>query len=243
MYTLREAVAADYVGTLRALAELGYRAVELVTLGDMTAAQLRRELDTLGLAVSGMHIGLDKFESNADLWLENLAVLGGKYPVVPYLAPERRTSGDDYRRLGQQLNEYGRKAKEHGMQLCYHNHDFEFVRYGDATGLALLFEEADPALVKSELDVYWAAKAGVDPQTLMRGMSGSVPLVHVKDMADTPEQEFAEVGSGTLDFPAIFQTGDEIGVDFYVVEQDVCKRPPLESVGISLNYLRSIGRA
>lgn len=243
MYTLRDAVAADYPGTLRAVAELGYRAVELVTLGNMSASELRKELDTLGLQVAGMHIGLDRLERQIDTVLDEAQTLGSRYVICPYLPPERRRSADDYRNLAKTLNEIGRATKARDIQLCYHNHDFEFQRFGDATGLAILLEESDPALVKSELDVYWAAFAGVDPVELIRGMKGSVPMVHLKDMANTPKREFAEVGHGVLNFPAILEASDEAGAEWLVVEQDVTARPPLESVGMSLEYLRSLGRA
>lgn len=243
MYTLRAAVEADYLGTLRAVAELGYQAVELVTLGGMTAPALRSELDAFGLQVSGMHVALDRLEQQTAQALDEVATLGATFVVAPYLPAERRTSANDYRRVGQALTKIGAAAQHHGLQLCYHNHDFEFQRFDDVTGLAIMLEEADAVLVKSELDVYWAAKAGVDPVQLIRGLTGSVPLIHLKDMADTPDREFAEVGSGTLDFPAILAAGDTAGTEWYVVEQDVCKRPPLESVGMSLAYLRSLGRA
>lgn len=243
MYTLRDAVAADYVGTLRAVAELGYRAVELVTLGNLTAPALRQELDTLGLAASGMHVALDRLESDTEHALREVIALGAPYVIVPYTPPERRKNADAYRRLGQSLNTIGRVAQQHGLQLCYHHHDFEFERFDNATGLAILLEASDPTLVQAEIDVYWAAKAGVDPVQLIRGLTGNVPLVHLKDMAATATGEFAEVGSGTLDFPAILAAGDAAGVVFYVVEQDVCQRPPLESVGMSLTYLRSLGRS
>lgn len=242
MYTLRDDVAKDYLGTLRAVAELGYRAVELVTLGSMSAKALRQELDTLGLQVSGTHTPLDRLEREPDKALDEVATLGAKFVTVPWTPPERRKNGEDYRKLGELLTGIGKKAQDHGLQLCYHNHDFEFERFGDATGLAIMLEEADPQLVKAELDLYWAAKAGVDPVELLRGMAGSVPLVHLKDMADTPERGFAEVGHGTLDMPAILAAGDEAGVEWYVVEQDTTTRPPLESVGMSLAYLRTLGR-
>ncbi|MBC8163836.1 MAG: sugar phosphate isomerase/epimerase [Roseiflexaceae bacterium] len=242
MYTLRDAVDADYLGTLRAVAELGFHAVELVTLGKMSAPELRQELDALGLTTSGCHISLDRLEKQPDAALVEVAELGARYVIVPWVGPERRMHAEGYRMLGQVLNGIGEAAQRHGLQLCYHHHDFEFERFGGATGLAIMLEEANPALVKAEIDVYWAEKAGIDPVQLISGLSGSVPLVHLKDMADSAEREFAEVGHGTMDFPAILAAGDAAGVEWYIVEQDVCQRPPLESVGMSLAYLRSLGR-
>jgi sugar phosphate isomerase/epimerase len=240
MYTLRDLAAADFVGTLRAVAELGYRAVELAGLGGLSASALRTELDTLGLQVAAAHVPIDRLESQIDQVIDEMRTLGASYVVCPFLPPERRRTAEDYRAVARMLNQAGRACQESGIQLCYHNHDFEFQRFGDATGLAILFEESDPALVKAELDVYWAAFAGFDPVDVIRGMAGSLPLVHLKDLS--AGRTFAEVGHGTLDFPAILAACDEAGVEWLIVEQDRCERPPLESVGMSLAYLRSLGR-
>jgi sugar phosphate isomerase/epimerase len=243
MYTLRDAVQADIVGTLRAVAELGYRAVELHTLGGLSAAELRTELDTLGIQVAGMHIALDRLEQQLDAEIAALKTLGGQYVICPFLAPDRRGSADAYRALAKSLNQIGRACQEQGMRFAYHNHAFEFDRFGDVTGFDILFGETDPALVQSELDVYWVAFAGHDPVAQLRQLKGRVPLVHLKDMTAGDSPTFAEVGHGILDFPAILAAADEAGAEWLIVEQDVCARPPLESVGMSLAYLRSIGRA
>jgi sugar phosphate isomerase/epimerase len=241
MYTLRDLTANDFLGTLRAVAELGYRAVELAGLGGLNASQLRAELDALGLQAPSAHVPIDRLEGQTDQVIDEMRTLGASYVVCPFLPPERRRNAEDYRALARTLNKVGRACQDGGLQLCYHNHDFEFQRFGDATGLAILFEESDPALVKAELDVYWAAFAGYDPADLIRGMAGSIPLVHLKDLGD--DRSFAEVGHGTLNFPSILAACDEAGVDWLIVEQDRCQRPPLESIGMSLAYLQSLGRA
>lgn len=243
MYTLRDNVAADYVGALRAVAELGYSAVELVTLGDFSASQLRTELDTLGLQVAGVHVPLDRLENDLDAALDDVGALGARYVICPWLPPERRGGSEEYRALARTLNQVGRAAQARGLQLCYHHHDFELQRFGDQTGLDILLGETDPALMKAELDVYWAAYAGDDPIGLLRRLPGRVPLVHLKDMSADESRTFAEVGHGTLDFQSILAACDEAGVEWLIVEQDRSARPPLESVGMSLAYLRSLGRA
>lgn len=241
MYTLRDAVQQDIVGTLRAVAELGYRAVELHTLGGLSARELRTELDALGLQVSSMHIGLDRLETQLDQELEDLQILGGSYAVCPYLAEDRRASADAYRVVAHSLNNIGRKAQEQGITLAYHNHAFEFDKFGEETGFDILFSETDPKLVASQLDVYWVAFAGVDPIAKLREFTGRVPLVHLKDLSADQPPTFAEVGSGTLDFPAIIEAANQAGSEWLIVEQDVCQRPPLESIGMSLSYLRGLG--
>jgi sugar phosphate isomerase/epimerase len=242
MYTLRDQVANDIVGALRAVAELGYGAVELHTLGGLSTADLRAELDTLGLRVAGMHIGLDRLEHQLDAAIADMQALGSTNIICPWLPPDRRGSAEGYRELALLLNKIGRACLAQGLQLSYHNHDFEFQRFGEQTGYDILFGAADPTLVKAELDVYWVAFAGLDPVEVIRGMGSRVPLVHLKDMA-AGSRAFAEVGHGTLDFPAILAACDEVGVEWLIVEQDRCERPPLESIGMSLAYLRSLGRA
>src|SRR5690349_8944364 len=87
MYTLRDQVATDIVGALRAVAELGYGAVELHSFGGLSAAELRSALDTLGLRVAGIHIGLDRLEHQLDAALADTRVLGSSYVVCPFLPP------------------------------------------------------------------------------------------------------------------------------------------------------------
>ena len=241
LYTLRDQVAADYAGTLRAVAELGYGAVELATLGSFSAAELRRELDTLGLRANGMHVPLVRLEGELPAVLDELTTLGAGYAICPWLPPERR-SEQHYHELARTLSEAGRRCRDASIQLCYHNHDFELVEFAGRTGLDILFGESDPQLVQAELDVYWVARAGQDPVAWIERLDGRVPLVHLKDAA-VGSGAFAEVGHGTLDIPAILAAGDRAGTRWWVVEQDQCARPPLESVGMSIAYLRSLDRA
>jgi hypothetical protein len=113
------------------------------------------------------------------------------------------------------------------LVFAYHNHVFEFVQSDGAYLLDRLLDATDPALVALELDVYWAAYAGVDPAGYLRRRAGRVPLVHLKDLA--ADRSFAEVGDGTLDFAAIFATAEEGGVRWYIVEHDQPAMPALES--------------
>ncbi|HEX5692081.1 MAG TPA: sugar phosphate isomerase/epimerase [Roseiflexaceae bacterium] len=241
MYTLREMTDADMRGTLRAVADLGYRAVEFASFGGLSAAELRAELAALGLQAIAVQVALTRLESELDAALADLRTLGAPYIVCPWLAPERRDA-EGYHALAQSLNRIGKAAQEAGLQLCYHNHDFEFERYGAQTGYEILFGETDPMLVKAELDLYWVAFSGNDPVEFIRSLAGRIPLVHLKDMA-AESRTFAEVGQGTLDFPSILAACDEAGAEWLIVEQDRSERSPLESVGMSLEYLRSLGRS
>lgn len=242
MYTLREETAQDFVGTLAAVAGLGYGAVELAGYGNLTPTQLRAEVDRLGLRVSGAHTPIERLEKDLPKVIEELQILGARYAICPWLAPDRRPGADGYRALAASFNTIGAECAKAGLTFAYHHHDFELQRFGDTTGLHIIISETDPELVKAEIDVYWASYAGFDPAALLHEFAGRVPLVHLKDMTAAPERTFAEVGQGTLDIPGIIAAADAINAEWLIIEQDRCQRPPLESVAISREYLRSLGR-
>ncbi len=241
MYTLRDLAAKDFAGALRAVKEIGYGAVELAGMGTMSAAALRSELDAIGLTVSGAHVPIQVLESRLDSAIADMHTLGAQYLICPWLPPERRGNADGYRTLAQTLNTIGAAASVAGLTFCYHHHDFELQRFGDTTGLHILLGESEAQNVKVEIDIYWAAYAGFDPAALIGEFAGRVPLVHLKDMT-AGRRTFAEVGHGTLDIPAVLAAADTAGADWFVVEQDICERSPLESVQMSYEYLRGLGR-
>ena len=156
---------------------------------------------------------------------------------------------DGYRRVADLLNRVGEVCRHAGLRLSYHNHAFELEHFeaggsaeGSAAALDLLLGWTDPALVFWEPDVYWLARGGEDPARYLAAYAGRHPLVHLKDVADDAERSFAEVGAGTLDFGPIFTTAEAGGVEWYVVEQDRCAGPPLDSARLSLENLRAWGK-
>lgn len=239
MYTLRDLATTDYVGALRKVKEIGYGAVEIAGIGGMSAAALRQELDAIGLIVSGAHVPIEMLESQLDAIIADMQTLGSPYLICPWTPPERRKSADDYRTLARVLNGIGAAVANAGLTFCYHHHDFELQPFGDTTGLHILLHECDPRAVAFEIDVYWAAYAGVDPVRLINEFAGRAPLIHLKDMAPG-SRTFAEVGYGMLDIPAILSAARAAGAQWFVVEQDVCQRPPLESVRMSYEYLKGL---
>ena len=127
--------------------------------------------------------------------------------------------------------------------MCYHNHDFEFIKQDDNYPYDILLS-ADKDLVKMEMDIYWVTKAGMDPIDLFNKNPGRFPLLHLKDMADDPEQRFAPVGEGILKFGPILQTAAKLGVKWGIVEQDNCyDTPPIEALRTSFRNLQKISVA
>lgn len=243
LYTVRDLLQSDFPGTLENVAQIGYRAVELAGTGGLSAGELKRILDDNGLEVAGSHIGIEALEADLSAVLDYNEAIGNRFIVCPYLPAERRKTADDWRRVGAFFNEVGARCRDRGFVFAYHNHSFEFEPVDGRPGMAILLDAVDPGLVKLELDLYWVRHGGEDPAGYLRRLGRQVALVHLKDMADDAEGSFAEVGEGVLDWRAIFEACPETDAAWYIVEQDVCRRPTLESIRISLENLKRMGIA
>jgi sugar phosphate isomerase/epimerase len=159
--------------------------------------------------------------------------------VIPYLTDDLRTGLDDYKKLAVKFNKAAEAAKGAGMQLAYHNHDFEFKDWGGGqTGFDILRKETDASLVNFEMDMYWVTKAGRDPIALINENPGRIKMWHIKDMANSPEKEFTEVGSGVINYKEIFKHAKESGMQYFFVEQDKTKIPVYESIRKSCDYVK-----
>ena len=241
MYTLRDESAQDYVGTLRKVADIGYDGVELLAAPEgMTAADIRSLLDDLGLKTPGGHEPYERLDTDLSAAIDFNLELGAPYITIPALGPHLRDSAGAWTRTAHRMTEIGKEIAKHGMALCYHNHSFEFEQFDGRYGIDILFEESDPRYVNSELDTYWVRHGGEDPVEYLQKLANRVPLVHLKDM--DADGSYAEVGEGLIDWDPIFSAAEASGAQWYIVEQDTCKRPPIESVRMSLENLRSMGK-
>lgn len=238
LYTVRDVVAQDFAGTIAKIAAIGYGAVEIGGMHGLPSSEVRRILDDNGLVVSANHVAIDQLESDFARIVDEQKTVGNQYVVVPWMPEERRKDGAGWRATAGLLAELGAKLRDEGLTLGYHNHSFEFARFDGRYGLDILFDAAPSDCLVSELDTYWIQHGGEDPAAYIRKLAGRVPLVHLKDMGPGEEKPFAEVGSGILDWDAIFEAGEEAGVVWYIVEQDVCPGDPIESIRKSFEYLQ-----
>lgn len=235
LFTLREECEKDFYGTLEKVAALGFNGVELAGYYGKEAEDLKATLDRLGLVAVSSHVPIEKMEENLEAELEYLKKLNCKNIVCPYLVENRRA---EYDQLAKTLNKVGERSFQEGIALSYHNHDFELEKSDDRSHLERLFDETNPEYVKAELDVYWLTLAGEEPVEWMNKYSGRMPLIHLKDMTTDDEKVFAELGTGGVDLEGILNKLEESQVQWVVIEQDKCKRSPLESIEISINYLK-----
>jgi sugar phosphate isomerase/epimerase len=241
LYTVREAARDDFAGTLRRLAEGGMRAVEFAGYGGMPIAELRSLLDALGLRVAGAHVPLAAFEERLDESLMEIVALGGDFAVVPYVPEERRGGIAFARELAANLNRWGEAARDAGLGFAYHHHAFEFDPLPDGDGATLfdiLIADTDRDLVGFEIDVYWAAHAGVDPAHLLRDLQGRVPLLHLKDLAPGPERRDLPAGEGILRWQDILPAAAAAGARWWIIEQD----NPADPLADALLAVRNVER-
>ena len=239
LYTLREHTARDMPGTLRRLADIGYTAVETAGFGGLSPQDLRRTLDGLGLRASGAHVPLDAWEADPGSVIADMHAIGSPHAIVPIAPPDRRADPDAVARLAESFNRWGELCRAEGLTFSYHNHDFEFAPLGEGTMWDVLVRETDPGLVHFELDLYWIKYGGTDPEAVLRDVGDRVSLVHLKDMAPDETRSDLPVGEGTMPWPDLLRTADELGVEWFIAEQDN-PRDALEDVEISLKKMEEL---
>jgi len=249
-YTVRRLLPQKPLETLLELDRIGYREVELGSsdLPSIWASLKQTKLKPMSIHFDTSLLVPEK-ASEFGAFIADAKQHGVEYLVYPYVAPNKRAGLNGMRKLAQTLNEAGERCRAAGIQLCYHNHAFEFEPLEGTTPLEVLMEETHKDLVGLEMDVFWVSIGGNDPVELLRRHAGRIPMMHLKDKASgTPVQyseavaatAFKEVGAGTLDFAAILRAASKEGVKHYFVEQDSTPGDPLASLRQSFDYLHGL---
>jgi len=235
LYTVREDCQKDFVGTLKALAEMGYDGVEFAwNYGDMAPPELAAFLKDVGLRACGLHAPKDQA---ADAESEAYAYARGV--GCPYVSTSLAGEVEEgWPAAIELVQRAGRAAAQQGLQFSYHNHAQEFRQFDGQYALDMLYAQTDPEQVKAELDTHWIARGGLDPVAYIRKYAGRVPQLHLKDIG--PNDEFVEIGAGVLDLEAVLDAARDAGSQWIIYEQDRCAGAPLESARISITNLRKV---
>lgn len=235
LWTLRELMDNDVAGTLEAVADAGYRNVEPFSFHGHTAEEFAKLLHDNGLRAPSMHTNIDALSSNVDQVLADAHTIGARYVTLGWVAPEWRTE-EGVAELTDILNHAGMAMKREGLQLVYHNHDFEFLTtFGDGrTMYETLADSTHPRLVKFQLDLYWVVAGGIEPVDVIYRYRKRIVTLHVKDRDE--DGFFADVGEGLINFAEIFDTRK---FRYYIVENDE-PDDPIESIKDSYYNLRQI---
>jgi sugar phosphate isomerase/epimerase len=246
LYTIREhtKTAADFARSMKKIRDIGYTAVQVSAIGAISDDDVLRICNDNGLTICITHIGYDRLTGDIDNVIAQHKLWGTKHVAIGSMPNEFRTGEDGYKRFAVIANGIGEKLHAAGLTFSYHNHSFEFVRFGKHSGLELLYGETDARYVQAELDTYWVQHGGADPAAWIRGLKNRMPVIHLKDMVmmntDNGVQQFmAEVGEGNLNWQAILDACREADVEWYAVEQDICQRDPFESLAISYRNLQA----
>ncbi len=243
MYTLRDftQTAEDLRSTFQKVSAMGYEAIQISSIGPIDSKLVKQYADETGLAICATHVSWDRLVNDLEALAAEHKLWKCKYIGLGSLPEEFRTGLESYRKFAKLISEIAIKLKEeHDLQFVYHNHDFEFERFDGITGMEVLLNETDPA-VGFILDLFWVQAGGASPVEWIRKVEGRMQVVHLKDMAIIDRQQvFAEIGEGNMNYGEIITACRETGVEWYVVEQDVCRRNPFESLEISLRYLLNL---
>jgi sugar phosphate isomerase/epimerase len=245
LYTIRDfaQTAVDLAASLQKIRTIGYTAVQISGIGPIPPAEVKAALDAADLLCCNTHIGYDQLWHDLPAVIEQHRLWNCRHVAIGSMPPAYRNAGEaGYRRFAAEASRVGESLARAGLTFSYHNHSFEFERFGAATGLDILYAEADPRYLKAEIDTYWVQHGGGDPAGWVRRMSNRMPVAHLKDMVIVGgQQAMAEVGQGNLDWDGILAACEEAGVEWAAVEQDTCRRDPFESLAMSYEFLKSMG--
>jgi sugar phosphate isomerase/epimerase len=252
LYTVRDPMAKNPIGTLEQVAALGYRNLETygfdpdaLAYYGMPAADFRKVLDGLGLATTTGHYDLHAYLNEPaaamtayiDRCILGAHALGQKYITWAWLDPQSR-SLESFALVAQRLNMIGARARKADLTIAYHNHDFEFVPHDGRIGYDIILEQTDPALVKLQLDLFWVAHSSArTPHEIFSLAPGRFVMWHVKDIDS--QKRYTELGNGSIDFTKIMSDAKLAGLEEYFVEQgDNFAVGPMQSIETSAKYAK-----
>ena len=266
LYSVRGDMEKDFEGTLKKIADMGYEYVEFAGYYGKTSAEIKAILDNLGLKCVSVHQGVEFFDNDPQGAVNYLKGFGVKYVVIPWYDKRKLEDDAAWADVAAKFNAASALLQANGMQLLYHNHDFEYKKLPDGRYIHDRIM-ADVQGLDPEFDTCWVHYAGIDPTTVIKNYKGRVNVVHLKDFACTKLGggpvyalidengkaqgggnqaesgfEFRPLGMGLQNFPAILEACEASGTEYVIVEQDNSKdRPPMEAIEISRKYLASLG--
>jgi sugar phosphate isomerase/epimerase len=244
LYTVRQSTqtAADLAVTFKKVRTIGYRAVQVSGIGPISDEQVAHLAQEAGLTICITHTPFQMLWEDIDAVIARHKLWHCRHVALSWMPNEYHGSEEGFLRFAKEANQVGRQLFEAGLTFSYHNHSFEFCRFGRRNGLELLFEETDPRYLRATIDTYWIQHGGANPVDWILKVKDRMPVVHLKDMLIRDDkQEMAEIGQGNMNWKAILAACVDAGVEWYAVEQDICRGDPFDSLKISYDYLRSLG--
>ena len=249
LYTVRKQLDQDFAGTLRKVASVGYTQVQFSGFHNQPVPKIKQLIDQIGLKTAAGHFDYKLLNSNLSQVTDDAHTLGMSYVVLSSVPESYRHSLDAYKRAAEFFNKTGEGCRKAGLHFGYHNHNRDFEKFGDTIAFDLMLQNTHPASVCFEMDCFWVTRAGYDPVAYMKKYPGRFPVLHIKDerkhypptvSGRTPNEAFAPVGKGVIDWKRIFDAAPKGGLKYYFVEQDETELPVFEAIKISYDYLHAL---
>lgn len=272
LYMLKKPLAADFQGTLNQVATIGYREVEISNFFGKSGPEIGQALKLAGLVCPSVHASLDAYVPGMPalsdpMMIDTLHAIGATQAVVPIFPLEKldlaalfrdptqlgpmiwkiglSMTSDDWKRFADRVNEAGRRLAKDGIKIGYHNHNMEFAKLADGSmPLEIFLGETDPALVKLELDVGWAATAGIDVAAFLERHATRINQLHLKDTSEKVGTGFkiasAELGKGIVDWSRLLAIVERSPIEhIYVEQEEPFERPEMEEAKQAFEFLNA----
>lgn len=247
LYTLRNILDGSlesFDKIIASIAAKGFDSVETAGLPEAEISDIKAVLDKHGISVCSAHIALMTLEGDFNKQVEIHKTLGNTDLVIPFLQQNLRPcTAEEWKILGTRISHLAKACEKVGMQLHYHNHDFEMVSFDGSTGLEILADVAKQEGLKIELDLAWVVRGGKDPAELLKRLAGQISRVHVKDIApegeNLDEDGWADVGHGTLDWSTLLPEAVKAGAEVFIVEHDNPKDPE-KTISRGIEFIKSV---
>ncbi len=255
LYTVRDEVNKDLLGTLKKVAQVGYKEVEgSGPSSKAEALESRQAVQDAGLTCPSLHFAYDALRRALPDQIEIAKAVGATYMICSNL-PDAERSLAGYRKAADIFNHAGEECLKAGLHIGYHCHNFDFTSFDGVVGFDELLRLTDPQRVGIQMDCFWVTRAGRDPVHYLDAYPGRFPTLHIKDLkpgyapgtathdgptAGNKGGTFTEVGRGVIDWTRIFAAAPKGGLKHYFVEQDFSDDPPFETIQISYDYLHAL---
>lgn len=237
LYTVREYMKTreDFCLTVRKVAEMGYRYMQVSGAADAPYDVIEKAARENGIEAVITHSPPARVLNDTDKLIEEHLYFKAKAIGIGALPYERNYDG--YMRFCSEFSPAAEKIAKAGLKLCYHNHRFEFQKYGEKTGIEHILENT-PSDLMLTFDTYWAVAAGCDAAKFITDHKERIFCTHLKDMTVIDDrQEMVEVGDGNINFSAIMKACAGSGVKYHFVEQDIVRINAFDSLERSLKNI------
>lgn len=236
LWSIRDQTQTDFAAAVAEVARIGYSGVETAGFGDLSATDAAQAVADAGLKCSGMHVGINALRGDIGQVIDDAIAFEAEHIICPSWPVRQYSSAAACQQIGEELNSIGAYLRSFGFKFHFHNHAGEFQIVDGRRVFDWMLDAAEPRNLGCQADVYWVHKGGKDPAEFIREQGRRISLLHLKDEK--------EIGLGPVDFEPVFAASESIAaVEWYIVEVEQYNHASLESVRISLEQLKTWGKA